>query len=94
MTERRDFYVYLLSRLDGRPCYVGKGHGDRINRHRRWCVNPHLKHIIRAAGGDLPKLKIRENLTEAEAFAFERMLIASIGREAHGGPLVNQTDGG
>lgn len=29
MTDDATFYVYLISRLDGRPLYVGKGKGAR-----------------------------------------------------------------
>ena len=93
------FYVYLISRLDGRPCYVGKGKGDRWTRHegRARHYNRHLGSIIdqaRALGEELPKVKIAEGLAEDEAFRIERELIALIGREANGGPLVNLTDGG
>lgn len=89
------FYVYLLSRPDGTPCYVGKGNGARWTKHeRRGTHNPHLAHIIRNAGGSLPKQKVHDGLTEGEAFQKERELIAEIGREANGGPLVNLTDGG
>jgi hypothetical protein len=90
------FYVYLLRRLDGRPCYVGKGKGERW-RHQRG-RNEHLLNIIRQAkllGKELPAEKIRENLSEDEAFALERKLIAFYGREDLGtGDLVNLTDGG
>lgn len=92
------FYVYLISRTDGRPCYVGKGSGRRLSFHS-WAAkngchpNHHLASIIRNAGGSLPIVKLRDNLTEIEAFAAEREIIASIGREPNG-PLVNKTDGG
>ena len=92
---RQDFYVYIYYRLDGTPCYVGKGCGCRWKRHpSRRDSNSHLRNIILQAGGEIPRRKIVEDLTEAEAFAWERELIAEIGREAHGGPLVNLTDGG
>jgi len=40
------------------------------------------------------KVKIRENLTDVEANVVEIALIAAIGREHEGGPLINQTRGG
>lgn len=86
-------YVYIWFRPSGVPCYVGKGKGAR------WCVfkrahNPHLAAIIRQAGGGLPAVIVRDGLTNEEAIETEIALIAAIGREAHGGPLVNLTDGG
>lgn len=96
--EKREFYVYILYRPDKRPCYVGKGKGDRWKRHqwraKRKLANPHLENILRSAGGTLPMEKAATNLTEAESFEFERFLIREIGREITGGPLVNLTDGG
>lgn len=92
--DPRCFYVYVIFRPTGIPCYVGKGNG------RRWEVSAHrakshyLRRIADAAGGHLPVVKVRENLTEDDAFATEIALIAAIGRIAHGGPLVNHTDGG
>ena len=41
----------------------------------------------------MPKVKIRQNLTEPEAFEIERAFIKAIGRGKNG-PLVNMTDGG
>lgn len=93
----RVFYVYVLFRLNGIPCYVGKGKDDRWLCHFKIGAahtNRHLARIIAKAGGMLPKIKFREGLTEAEALALEVALIAAIGREARGGPLVNLTDGG
>jgi hypothetical protein len=88
------FYVYMLFRPNGLPCYVGKGKGKRWLKHEWRSHNPHLAAIIKKAGGSLPKIRIREDLTEAEAHALEIVLIKVIGRETAGGPLVNQTDGG
>lgn len=95
---RSDFYVYILFRLNGLPCYVGKGAGDRWERHegRAKHKNKHLGSIIdqaRAAGKELPKIKAAEGLTEESAFDLERLLIGCIGR-GEDGPLVNLTDGG
>ena len=88
-----DFYVYMMLRPDGRPCYVGKGKRNRyLDMNRGY--NPHLHRIIKQAGGKLRSVKIRENLTEAQAMDFERLTIALLGREHNGGILVNVTDGG
>jgi len=57
-----------------------------------------LRSIIAKAKRDglkLPKLKIRENITETEAFIIEMAFIKAIGRKNLGtGPLANLTDGG
>jgi hypothetical protein len=92
--ERKESYVYILFRPNGVPCYVGKGVGDRWLAHERQTHNSHLARIIKKAGGSLPKVKIRENLTDAEACETEKAFITAIGRKANGGPLVNMTDGG
>ena len=99
MTGERAYYVYILFRLNGIPCYVGKGKGARWLRHesRPRHENIHLRNIVgqaRKSGVELPKIKVREGLSEEDAFVIERGLIAAIGREHLGGPLVNQTDGG
>jgi len=91
--ERRDFYVYVLFRPNGIPCYVGKGSGQRWRRRDRHKRNPHLGHIIRLAGADLPAVIVRDGLAEHEAFDTEQAFIAAIGREPSG-PLVNLSDGG
>ena len=92
------FYVYILFRpWNGIPCYVGKGKGRRWLSHEALGgshYNKHLGRIVVKAGGKLPKIKVREALTEAEAIKTEIALIAAIGRKLNGGPLVNLTDGG
>jgi hypothetical protein len=92
---RRDFYVYIYFRLNGIPCYIGKGSGLRWRRHNWNSGNPHLKAIAKQARGKLPVIIIRDGLTADEAFAIEVAFIAAIGRADLGtGPLVNLTDGG
>lgn len=88
----------MLFRLDGVPCYVGKGKGNRWVRHqgRSKHCNKHLGSIIdqaRRIGKELPRIKVAENLPEEEAFRLEKILIGMIGRGKFG-PLVNLTDGG
>ena len=92
--ERCDFYVYVIFRPSGEPCYVGKGKGNRWKQHAKHSYNPNLKRIYANAGGDLPIIKFRDGLTDAEAIVLEMALIAAIGRKKDGGPLVNLTDGG
>lgn len=89
-----EYYVYVLFRPNGVPCYIGKGKGKRWKTHEKRASNPMLAKIIASAGGEIPKVKIREGLTEQEAFETEIAFIKAIGRMAHGGPLVNMTDGG
>lgn len=94
--EDRRFYIYVIFRPNGVPCYVGKGSGSRVDYHERnkHHYNKHLRGIIAAAPNGLPKVIVRSKMTEDEAFAAEVAWISAIGREAHGGPLVNLTDGG
>jgi hypothetical protein len=94
------FYIYVLFRENGFPFYVGKGKGSRWTQHE-WKSNREnsrkraaIEQIL-AAGIDVPKIKLHENLTEETARAYEKALIAAIGRDDKGvGPLVNMTDGG
>jgi NUMOD3 motif len=91
---KADFYVYIYFRLDGSPCYVGKGRGRRWRTHcHRACSNGRLAKIISNAGGNLPIVVIRKNLSNDEARSIERAFISAIGRGRRG-PLVNMTDGG
>jgi hypothetical protein len=92
--DSREFYVYVIFRPDGRPCYVGKGKGGRWEVHFRNARNKHLSNIISKAGGNVPVVKVREHLTNEEAIATEIAWIAALGRKKDGGPLVNLTDGG
>lgn len=95
-----EFYVYILFRpWDGTPFYVGKGKNHRWLDHRRPSTkytNRHLASVIRKAarlGLEIPCVKLRDHISEAEAFRTEVALIAAIGR-GKAGPLVNATDGG
>lgn len=95
----RIFYVYALFRPNGIICYIGKGKGSRIDDHERLARrdanrNCHLLNIIKNAGGTIPKIIIRDNLLETEAFELEEAFIRAVGIERDGGPLVNLTYGG
>ena len=69
--ESRDFYVYKHIRKDNNTCfYVGKGKGRRIKVPKR---NKHYNRIRKKYGCYV--VKIKENLTEKEAFALEREII-------------------
>lgn len=97
MDGKRASYVYVLFRLNGTPCYVGKGTGDRWLQHERLGEkhpNKGLRRILVNANDVLPKIKLLEHLTNEEATQLEIMFIKAIGRAFHGGPLVNKSDGG
>ena len=69
--ESREFYVYKHIRKDNNTCfYVGKGKGNRIKVPKR---NKHFNRIRKKYGCYV--VKIKENLTEKEAFALEREII-------------------
>jgi hypothetical protein len=63
---------------------------DKHNKIKRSFIEKTL-----ATLGEIPKIKIHENLTEAEAWETEKTLIAAIGRIDLGtGPLTNMSEGG
>ena len=69
--ENREFYVYKHIRKDNNTCfYVGKGKSGRIYKPKR---NKHYNRIRKKYGCYV--VKIKENLTEKEAFALEREII-------------------
>lgn len=69
--ESREFYVYKHIRKDNNTCfYVGKGKGRRIYVPKR---NKHHDRIAKRYSYYV--VKVKENLTEKEAFALEREII-------------------
>lgn len=87
-----DYYVYVMYRPDGRPCYVGKGRGYRYCNMQR-LYNPHLQRIIDASGGRIESRKWTTGLSETDAHTLEMRLIRIMGRGKMG-LLANLTDGG
>lgn len=90
------FYVYVLSRPDGRPFYVGKGKGQRIFQHE-WDAQRGIKNykcnIIRKIwreGREVHRSIVFISPNELDALHFETTLIHAIGRPY----LANQTKGG
>ena len=82
-----EYYTYAYLREDGTPYYIGKGKGNRVNKKGKGEVYP-------------PKnkdkiIKLKQNLTEKEAFKHEIYMIDVFGRIDLGtGILRNKTDGG
>lgn len=81
------FYTYAYLREDKTPYYIGKGRGNRLYDHRgKNCIPPKDKSKI---------IKLKQNLTEEEAFKHEIYMIAVFGRKDLGtGILRNLSDGG
>jgi len=94
----RRFYVYVIFRMDGTPCYVGKGQGARWKIHEWYGdrhYNKHLARILRKSVDSPPIVLVRSDLSNAEACACEVALIGVIGRrDLETGPLCNLTGGG
>ena len=82
-----EYYTYAYLREDGTPYYIGKGKGNRLYDHRGKNCNP-------------PKdrsriIKLKQNLTEEEAFKHEIYMIAVYGKKCDDtGILMNIADGG
>lgn len=73
----KPYFVYLLFDIECVPKYVGfSRYKHRLGRHEK------------DQGG--PRLKIMEGLCLEEAERFEANLIAAIGRQEDGGPLLNK----
>lgn len=80
------YYTYAYLREDRTPYYIGKGKGNRLNEKKgRPCNLPPKERII----------KLKQNLTEEEAFKHEIYMISVFGRIDLGtGILRNKTNGG
>jgi hypothetical protein len=87
MVNPNRFYTYAYLREDRTPYYIGKGTGKRIYQSTgRPCNKPKDKSRI---------IKLKQNLTEEEAFRHEIYMIDVFGRKDLGtGILHNRTDGG
>lgn len=81
-----EFYTYCYLSKRGKPYYVGKGKGNRINEpHQGLVVLPPTER----------RIYLKKGLTEEEAFKHEVYMIAVLGRKDIGtGCLINLTDGG
>lgn len=97
-------YVYGEYSFDYEPFYVGKGKGKRIYAHlkesvinkntNKYKINK-IKKILKETSKNPIILKIRENLSENDAFVLETYFIEIIGRiDLKKGPLTNLTNGG
>jgi hypothetical protein len=81
------YYTYAYLKEDGKPYYIGKGKGYRCNYgHGKNCNPPKDRSRI---------IKLKQNLTEEEAFKHEIYMIAVFGKKCDGtGILMNIADGG
>lgn len=92
---KNDFYVYAWLRPDGTPFYIGKGRGYRDKKPRRNRLFNNIVDKIISDGSSPIVVRIKDGLSEEEAFLFERNEIERYGRRNNGsGILANMTDGG
>jgi hypothetical protein len=102
MTPRKNYlYAYFHPHDENTPRYIGKGSdkrchwwklNDRKSRENQYGIYSWLRKL--KAAGLTPTVRIiLSGLTEKESFAWERGLIAIVGRIPNG-PLLNLSDGG
>ena len=82
-----DYYTYAYLRENGKPYYIGKGKGNRLYyKYGKNCKPPKDRSKI---------IKLKQNLTEEEAFKHEIYMISVFGKKCNGtGILMNIADGG
>ena len=86
-----NYYAYIIHDSTEVPVYVGAGSGRRTGCKKG--RNAKIDALI-ALGGTLPAVKVREGLTQSEAFDLEKALIAFHGRQCDGGTLLQDALGG
>jgi len=83
--EKLKYYVYLLiNTADNKPFYVGKGKGNRINKHFLDALDEDVKQTdkiknIRKLGVKVKKVILRHGLSERESLIVEAAMIDYIG---------------
>jgi hypothetical protein len=75
------------------PFYVGKGIGDRCEELVRNETHRKVRERIHKLGKEITVVKIKENLTEAEALQYESKLIDIFGLVTNNGLLSNLDEG-
>ena len=85
-TEKLGYYVYILEDDKGKPFYIGKGTGNRINQHFKKMMDSEASKsekvkTIEKLGSKVKKIILRHGLLENEAFAVENAIIDFIGIE-------------
>lgn len=83
----KEYYTYAYLRKDGTPYYIGKGKGKRLfYKYGKNCKPPKDRSRI---------IKLKQNITEEEAFKHEIYMISVFGKKCDGtGILMNIADGG
>jgi len=83
----KSYYTYAYLKEDGMPYYIGKGKNNRwFDERGKNCKPPKDRSRI---------IKLKQNLTEEEAFRHEVYMIAVFGKKCDGtGILMNIADGG
>lgn len=93
-----DFYIYMYLDKDNIPFYIGKGRGQRylVVNHIKQKSSSYLEHKVKKIGKKNIKIHfLHKNLTEEQAFFWERYWIKYIGRKCTGeGTLCNVSEGG
>ena len=79
MENPNKYYVYIYLNEDMFPYYVGKGCGGRIREDHGKVKVPSKKY----------RKKIKENISEEEAYVVESQFISKYGRKIDGGYLDN-----
>lgn len=98
-TRKPGSYIYDDIKFDYEPIYIGKGKGIRPKRHLTLYKSYNNRfysklYSIIKSGIEPIYITIKDNLSEEEAFKYEKYFIKLIGRIEKGGTLTNLSDGG
>ncbi len=97
-TEKMGYYVYILEDDKGKPFYIGKGVGNRINQHFTKLMDSGARKsekvkTIKKLGSKVKKIILRHGITSEEAFILENAIIDFIGIENLTNIVKGHSDG-